>query len=101
VVAVKKAWLVLERLQKEKALMPEYNDTLADAYVQMAMQYAKNGNYNRAVELLRKGADQGKVFCASTTFVAALDSASAQLGPNFIGTISVFYLRFSVKPKCR
>jgi tetratricopeptide (TPR) repeat protein len=45
---------VLERLQREKALMPEYNETLSDAYLQMAMQYAKIGNYNRAVELLRK-----------------------------------------------
>ncbi len=46
--------IVLERLQKENKLQPEYNETLADAYVQMAMQYAKIGNYNRSVDLLKK-----------------------------------------------
>jgi serine/threonine protein kinase len=52
---------VLERLQKEGKLQPEYNETLSEAYVQMAQQYARNGNYGRAVELLKKVPAKAKV----------------------------------------
>lgn len=60
---------VLERLQREKSLMPEYNETLSDAYLQMAMQYAKIGNYNRAVELLRKVPAKAKAFVQAQHFL--------------------------------
>jgi serine/threonine-protein kinase len=46
--------VVLERLQKEKHLPAEYSETLNEAYIQMAISYAKAGNYARSVELLRR-----------------------------------------------
>lgn len=45
---------ILERLLKEKKLTNEFDQTLNDAYVQMALSYAKAGQYPRAVELLKK-----------------------------------------------
>lgn len=45
---------VLERLQKENRLPPQFNETLAEAYLLMANQYGKSGNYSRAVELLKR-----------------------------------------------
>jgi hypothetical protein len=44
----------LERLQSQKKLPAEQFDTLNDAYVQMALSYAKAGQYSRSVELLKR-----------------------------------------------
>lgn len=60
---------VLERLQKENKLQPEYNETLSEAYVQMAQQYARNGNYGRAVELLRKVPVKAKVSAQAQNYL--------------------------------
>ena len=45
---------ILERMQKERKLSSEYDQTLNDAYVQMALSYGKAGQYARAVELLKR-----------------------------------------------
>lgn len=45
---------ILERLQSQKKLPTEHFETLNDAYVQMALSYAKAGQYSRSVELLKR-----------------------------------------------
>jgi eukaryotic-like serine/threonine-protein kinase len=44
---------VLQRLQNENRLPPQFNDTLSDAYVVLANRYARSGNYSKAVDALK------------------------------------------------
>lgn len=53
---------ILEKLQKDGKLSPEYATVLNDAYVQMALSYGKAGQYARALELLKRVSNKSDAY---------------------------------------
>lgn len=45
--------VTLQRLQDENRLPPQFSDSLNNAYVVMANQYARTGNYSKAIDALK------------------------------------------------